>query len=156
MDVMLKVRTRTGEHTFREDIYTHTLNYRRWNNELRPFALLKRRVANIFQKQNSLSDDSKGTSTQTIVNDVESEGEKSKNDSIHSDWSDLLLVDKEAEYKNTYTNRNEPNIIGVATTSAASTTDATKRPSVPPVKKTVKNIVLVSYTPKLTDWEVGK
>ena len=37
MDVVLKVRTRTGEHTFREDIYTCTLKYRRWNNELRPF-----------------------------------------------------------------------------------------------------------------------
>ena len=41
MDVLLKVRTRTGEHTFREDIYTHTLKYRRWNNELRPFRSLK-------------------------------------------------------------------------------------------------------------------
>ena len=71
MDVMLKVRTKTGEHTFREDIYTCTLKYRRWNNELRPFQSLKRRVANIFQKHNLLSDDSKGTSTQTIVNDVE-------------------------------------------------------------------------------------
>ena len=40
----------------------------------------------------------------------------------------------------------------MATTSAASTTEATKRPSIPPVKKTVKNIVLVPYTPKLTDW----
>ena len=50
MDVMLKVRTRTGEHTFREDIYTCTLKYRRWNNELRPFPSLKRRVANIFGK----------------------------------------------------------------------------------------------------------
>ena len=37
MDVMLKVRTRMGEHTFREDIYACTLKYRRWNNELRPF-----------------------------------------------------------------------------------------------------------------------
>ena len=136
MDVMLKVQTRTGEHTFREDVYTHTLKYRRSNNELRPFPSLKRRVANIFQKQNSISDDSKGTSTQTIVNDVESEGEKSilnsnKRDSIHFDWSDLLSVDEEAEYKKTYTNRKEPNIIGVATTSTASTTEATKRPSVP-------------------------
>ena len=76
MDVMLKVKTRTGEHTFREDIYTHTLKYRRWNNELRPFQSLKRRVANIFWKRNLLSDDSKGTSTQTIVNDVESEDEE--------------------------------------------------------------------------------
>ena len=72
------------------------------------------------------------------MNDVESEGERSKRDSIHSDWSDLLSVDKEAEYKKTYTNRNKPNIIGVATTSAASATEVTKRPSVPPVKKTVK------------------
>ena len=37
MDVMLKVRMRSGEHTFREDVYTRTLKYRRWNNELRPF-----------------------------------------------------------------------------------------------------------------------
>ena len=29
MDIMLKVRTRTGEHKFREDIYTHTLKYRK-------------------------------------------------------------------------------------------------------------------------------
>ena len=33
MDMMLKVRTRSGEHTFREDVYTRTLKYRRWNNE---------------------------------------------------------------------------------------------------------------------------
>ena len=37
MDVMLKVRMRLGEHMFREDVYTRTLKYRRWNNELRPF-----------------------------------------------------------------------------------------------------------------------
>ena len=48
MDVLLKVRTRSGEHTFREDIYTRTLKYRRWNNELRPFHSLKKRVANMF------------------------------------------------------------------------------------------------------------
>ena len=51
MDVLLKVRTKSGEHTFREDIYLRTLKYRRWNNELRPFYSLKRRVANIFQKK---------------------------------------------------------------------------------------------------------
>ena len=37
MDMMLKVRMRLGEHTFREDVYSRTLKYRRWNNELRPF-----------------------------------------------------------------------------------------------------------------------
>ena len=52
MDVLLKVRTISGEHTFREEIYTRTLKYRRWNNKLRPFHSLKKRVANIFQKRN--------------------------------------------------------------------------------------------------------
>ena len=33
MDVLLKVRTRSGEHTFQEDVYTRTLKYWRWNNE---------------------------------------------------------------------------------------------------------------------------
>ena len=92
-----------------------------------------------------LSDDSKGTSTQTIVNDVESEDERSipnsnKRDSIHSDWSDLLSVDEGAEYKKIYKNRSEPNIIGVATTSTASATETIKKPSVPPVKRTVKTL----------------
>ena len=41
IDVLLKVRTRSGEHTFREDVYTRTLKYRRWNNQLRPFRSLK-------------------------------------------------------------------------------------------------------------------
>ena len=37
VDVMLKVWTRMGEHTFREVVYMCTLKHRRWNNELRPF-----------------------------------------------------------------------------------------------------------------------
>ena len=99
----------------------------------------------------------KGHPLKTIVNDVESEDERSipnsnKRDSIHSDCSDLLSVNEEVEYRRIYKNRSEPNIISVATTSAASTTEATKKPSVPPVKKTVKNIVLVPYMPKPTDW----
>ena len=90
----------------------------------------------------------------TILNNVESEDEgsvptNSKRNSIHSNWSDLLSVDEEAEYKRI--SRSEPNIIGMATTSAASTVEATKRPSILPVKKTVKNIVLVPYTPKPMD-----
>ena len=117
-------------------------------------------MANIFRKQNLLSDDSKGTSTQTIVNNVESEEDErsmlnnNKRDSVHSDWSDLISVDEEAEYRRINKSRSEPNIIGVATTSAAS---ATKKPSVPPVRKTVKNIVLVPYMPKPTDcgnWKI--
>ena len=111
MDVLLKVRMKTGKHTFREDVYTHTLKYQRWNNQLKPFRSLKRRVANIFHKRNSLTDDSRGTSTQTIVNHMESEEERSivnndKRDSIHSDWSDLIPVNEEAEYGKVYKNRN--------------------------------------------------
>ena len=41
MDMLLKVRSRSGEHTYREDVYTRTLKYRRWNNKLQPFCSLK-------------------------------------------------------------------------------------------------------------------
>ena len=44
------------------------------------------------------------------------------------------------------------NIIGVATTLAASAAEATKMPSVLLAKKTVKNIVLVPYIPRPNDW----
>ena len=77
MDVLLKIRTKTGEYTFREDVCTCTLKYCRWNNQLKPFRLLKRRVANIFRKGNSLSDDSRGTSMQSIVNHMERKEEES-------------------------------------------------------------------------------
>ena len=70
MNILLKVHTRLGEHMFREDIYTSTLKYRKWNNELRLFQSLKKRVAQMFCKRNSYSDSSRGTSTQTITNDV--------------------------------------------------------------------------------------
>ena len=88
---------------------------------------------------------------------MESEDERSipnndKRESIHLDWSDLMPVNEEAEYRKIYKNGSEPNIIGVTTTSAASAPETTKKPSVPPVKRTVKNIVLVSYMPRPTDW----
>ena len=73
MDVLLKIRMKMGEHTFRDDVYTCTLKYHRWNNQLKPIRSLKRRVANIFRKRHSLSDDGRGTSTQTIVNHVDRE-----------------------------------------------------------------------------------
>ena len=92
-----------------------------------------------------LSDDSKGTSTQTIVNNVESEDERSipnsNRDSIHSDWSDTISVNEEVEYRKINKNRSEPNIIGVATTSAASATEITKKPSIPPVMNIKYNYI---------------
>ena len=63
MDVLLKIRTKTREHTFQEDMYMHTIKYCRWNNQLRPFMSLKKRVANIFCKRNSMSDDTRRTSS---------------------------------------------------------------------------------------------
>ena len=143
MDVLLKVWTRLGEHTFREDIYTRTLKYRRWNNELRLFHWLKKRVAWIFHKRNSYSDSSRGTSTQTILNDVpekckaeamEKDSETdSDRESIHSNWSELIPINNEI---------NKP--------SYAMKTDAQQR------KRAVKNIVLVPYKPKPKDWGTWK
>ena len=137
MDVLLKVRTKSGEHTFREDVYTRTLKYRRWNNELRPFRSLKRRVADIFRKRNSFSESSRSTSTQTIVNnfseqcaaetkDKDSEVDSDR-ESVHSNWSDIIpiKVNKPAEVM---------------------TNDTTQ------IKRTVRNIVLVPYKPKPKDW----
>ena len=151
MDVLLKIRTKTWEHMFREDVYTHTLKYHRWNNHLKPFRSLKRRVANIFGKWNSLSDDSRGTSMQSIVNHMVREEERSI---IGGDRrnSDLISIDEEAEYWKIYKNRKGPNTTSTATTFAASATEAAMIPSASPAKKTVKNIVLVPYTPRPKEW----
>ena len=137
MDVLLKVRMKSGDHTFRQDVYTRTLKYRKWNNKLRPFCSLKRRVANIFQKRNSFLDSNRGTSTQTIINNLleqcktetrekDSETDSDK-ESIHSNLSDLMPIEV-----------NKP--------TEVMTNDITQR------KRTVRNIVLVPYKPKLKDW----
>ena len=150
MDVMLKVRTRSGKHTFREDVYTRTLKYRRWNNELQTFCSLKKRVANMFQKRNSFLDSSRGTSMQTIVNNMDNNAEECKaeetdNDSdrdsdrnsIHSNWNKLMTV------------KSGININ--ASTSNGSLGEAVKV-NTQPRKRAVKNIVLVPYKPKPKDW----
>ena len=135
MDILLKVRTKSGEHTFREDVYMRTLKYRRWNNELRPFRSLKKRVVQMFQKRNSFSDSSRGTSTQMIVNKVpeqckmeEKDSEMdSERESIHSNWSKLVPVE-------------------------TSKPDEALKINAPQRKRTVRNIVLVPYKPKPKDW----
>ena len=137
MDILLKVRTRSGEHTFQEDVYTRTLKYQRWNNELRPFRSLKR-VVNMFRKRNLLSDSSRGTSTQTIVNNIEqckvetrdkdSEMDSDR-DSIHSNWSELIPITNEMNKTGTVVKTNTQ-----------------------PRKRAIKNIVLVPYKPKPKDW----
>ena len=128
MDILLKVCTRLGEHTFREDVYTRTLKYRKWSNGLRPFLSLKKRVAWMFQKRNSYSDSSRATSTQTIVNEVseqckteEKDSEMdSERESIHSNWSELVPIEI-----------NKP--------------DKALKINAPQRKRTVRNIVSVPY-----------
>ena len=96
---------------------------------------MKRRVANIFQKRNSFSDDSRGTSTQTIVNKAPEQCKMEENDkeidsereSVHRNWSDLIPVE---------TNKPVDVIVN----------------STPQKKRTVRNIVLVPYKPKPKDW----
>ena len=143
MDILLKVCTRLGEHTFREDIYTRTLKYRKWNNELRLFRSLKKRVVWMFHKRNSYSDSSRGTSTQTIVNEVpeqckaevmekDSEADSDR-ESICSNWSKLIPV-------NTEVNKSS-DVIKVDTQQK---------------KRTVRNIVLVPYKPRPKDWGMWK
>ena len=135
MDILLKVCTRSGEHTFREDIYTRTLKYRKWNNELRPFHSLKKRVAQMFWKRNLYSDSSRGTSTQTIVNEVPEQCKTddkdsemdSERESIHSNWSKLVPVEV-----------NKP--------------DEALKINAPQIKRTVRNIVLVPYKLRPKDW----
>ena len=162
MDMLLKVQMKTGEHTFREDVYMHSLKYRRWNYQLRPFRLQKKRVLNIFRKRNSNSDDSRGTSSQSLINYMERDSEErsvindSTRNSVHSDWSDLILIDVEVEYRRIYNIRNRPDTRSCTSTvpSAAPVAEAISFPPSSPANthKTVKNIVLVPYTPKPNEW----
>ena len=89
MDVILKVRTKMGEHTFREDVCMRSLKYRRWNNQLGPFRLLKKSVANIFRKRTSIVDDSRNTSTQSIINCMERDSEER---SVVSDNKETVFI----------------------------------------------------------------
>ena len=104
---------------------------------------MKRRVANIFRKRDSFSDSSRGTSTQTIINNLseqckaETRDKDSETDSdresVHSNWSELIPINSEG--------------------NNMSTTDAEIKKSEPQIrKKAIKNIVLVPYKPKPKDW----
>ena len=97
----------------------------------------------MFCKRNSYSDSSRGTSTQTIVNDVpeqckaevmEKDSETdSDRESIHSNWSKLIPINAEA-------NKSSDTI----------KVDTQQR------KRTVRNIVLVLYKPRPKDWGTWK
>ena len=97
----------------------------------------------MFHKRNSYLDSSRGTSTQTIINDIpeqckaevmEKDSEMdSDRESIHSNWSKLIPINNEI---------NKP--------GDAMKTDIQQR------KRAVKNIVLVPYKPKPKDWGTWK
>ena len=82
-----------------------------------------------------MSDDSRGSSTQSIINNMERDSEErsmvkdSKRNSIYLNWSDLVLVDMEAEYQKTYSSRKRPDARASTTPSAA---PAAKAAAVPP------------------------
>ena len=59
---------------------------------------------------------------------------------------------KKQEYRKVYENRKAANAVGAATTLAASTVKAPIIPSASSAKKTIKNIVLVPYTPRPNAW----
>ena len=97
----------------------------------------------MFNKRNSYSDSSRGTSTQTIVNDVpeqckaevmdkDSETDSDR-ESIHSNWSKLIPINAE-------TNKS----------SDAMKVDIQQR------KRALRKIVLVPYKPRPKDWGMWK
>ena len=51
LEVMVKIRTKYGEHTFKEDVYTRSQKYKMWDDQERPFGSLRRRVASIFRRE---------------------------------------------------------------------------------------------------------
>ena len=108
----------------------------------------------MFQKRNSFSDSSRGTSTQTIVKNINNNAEECKaevidndsnrdsdRDSVHSNWSKLMTV------------KHEMNIN--ASTSNASLGEAMKI-NAQLRKRAIKNIVLVPYKSKPKDWRSWK
>ena len=75
-------------------------------------------------------------------------------DSVHSDWSDLLPIDVEAEYHRIHSIREGPyKSCASPMPSAAPVTAVPVQPSSPTgMPKVIKNIVLVVYTPKPNEW----
>ena len=62
-----------------------------------------------------------------------------------------MSVNAEAEYKKIHKDGKELNV-DRPTMSTASVAYDLLRPSAPPMKKMIKNIALVPYTPKPKDW----
>ena len=77
----------------------------------------------------------------------------SKRSSVHLNWSDLVLIDMEAEYQRLYSRKRPDARVCTTTPLAASAAKAaTVPPSSPATHKTIKNIVFVPFMPKPKDW----
>ena len=92
-----------------------------------------------------MSDDTRGTSSQSIINTMQRESEKryivndSVKSSIHSNWSDLVPVDIESEYRKIYSNRRRPDTKAHAT--IPSTTPPAEVAAVPPTSPTTHKTI---------------
>ena len=84
-----------------------------------------------------MSDDSRGTSTQPIINSTERDSEErsvvndSKRSSVHLDWNDLVPIDMEAEYWRIYNSRKRPDARACMTTLLVG--PSVKAATVPPL-----------------------
>ena len=83
---------------------------------------------------------------------------ESKRDSVHSDWSDLIPIDVEAEYHGIHNIRkgSYESHASHMPSAAPVATDPVPPSSPAGMHKAVKNIVLVLYTPSQINREVGK
>ena len=109
-----------------------------------------------------MSDDIRGISSQSIINTMERDSEESSivNDSmrssIHLNWSGLVPMDIESEYRKIYGNRR-PDTKACATIPLTTLPAevAAAPPASPTTHKTIKNIRLVLFTQKHLSREVG-
>ena len=79
-----------------------------------------------------------------------------KRDSIHSDWSDLIPINLEAEYHRIHNIKKGPYnrscTSPILSTAPVTNTDPASPSSPAETHKVVKNIILVLYTPKPKEW----
>ena len=107
-----------------------------------------------------MSDDTRGTSSQSIINTMERDSEErsivndSMRSSIHLNWSDLVPVDIESEYRKIYGNRRRPDTKACATIPSMTPPAevAAAPPASPTTHKTIKNIRLVPFMSKPHEW----
>ena len=105
-----------------------------------------------------MSEDSRGTSSQSIMNTMERDSEErsivndSKRSSIHLNWSDLVPVDIESEYRKIYGNGRRPDAKARATIALTTPpTEVAVAPLASPITyKTIKKYKVGTVYTKIT------